>query len=94
MKRFPVFVLLLATSSFAFYGCKKYANGDELASSRNGKNASSSENNLNNGIGSDDGSSGKVYVLSNLASGNQVLVYNRSTDGSLSSGGSYPTAGN
>jgi len=32
--------------------------------------------------------------LSNLASGNQVLVYNRSTDGSLSSGGSYPTAGN
>lgn len=94
MKRFPVFVLLLATSSFAFYGCKKNANDEELASSRNGKNASSPGNNLNNAIGSDDGSSGAVYVLSNLASGNQVLVYNRSTDGSLSSGGSYPTAGN
>ena len=94
MKKFPVFVLLLATSSFAFYGCKKNANGEELASSRNEKNASSPGNNLNNAIGSDDGSSGAVYVLSNLASGNQVLVYNRSTDGSLSSGGSYPTAGN
>src|SRR4030095_7771636 len=93
MKRFPVFVLLLATSSFAFYGCKKNADGEELASSRNGKNASS-ENNTNNAIGSDDASSGAVYVLSNLASANQVLVYNRSTDGSLSSGGNYPTAGN
>jgi len=93
MKRFPVFFLLLATSSFAFYGCKKYADGEELASSRNGKNASS-ENNSNNTIGSDEASSGAVYVLSNLASGNQVLVYNRSTDGSLSSGGNYPTAGN
>lgn len=94
MKRFPVFFLLLATSSLAFYGCKKYANGEELASSRNQKNASTSESISNNAIGSDDGSSGAVYVLSNQASGNEVLVYNRSTDGSLSSGGSYPTAGN
>jgi len=94
MKRFPVFFLLSATSLFAFYGCKKYANGEELASSRNEKNATSPENISNNAIGADDGSSGAVYVLSNLASGNQVLVYNRSVDGSLSSGGSYPTAGN
>lgn len=94
MKRFPVFFLLLATSSFAFHGCKKNANGEELASSSNEKNASSPENSSKNAIGSDDGSSGAVYVLSNLASGNQVLVYHRSTDGSLSSGGSYPTAGN
>lgn len=90
MKKLPVFFLLLATISLAFYGCKKNANGEELASSRNEKNASLHENIS----GSDDGSSGAVYVLSNLGSGNQVLVYNRSTDGSLSEGGSYPTGGN
>lgn len=93
MKRFPLFFLLLATGSFAFYGCKKYANGEELGTSRNDNNVSSEEIS-NNAIGSDGGGSGAVYVLSNQASGNQVLAYNRSTDGSLSSGGSYPTGGN
>ncbi|HEX9389416.1 MAG TPA: beta-propeller fold lactonase family protein, partial [Anaerolineales bacterium] len=36
---------------------------------------------------------GAVYTLTNAASGNEVLVYNRSSDGSLAFQGSYPTDG-
>ena len=36
---------------------------------------------------------GAVYTLTNAASGNEVLVYNRSSDGSLAFQGSYATGG-
>lgn len=36
---------------------------------------------------------GAVYALSNASSGNAVLVYDRSSDGSLSHAGSYSTGG-
>lgn len=36
---------------------------------------------------------GAVYALSNAASGNTVLAYDRTADGSLSSAGSYATGG-
>jgi 6-phosphogluconolactonase (cycloisomerase 2 family) len=36
---------------------------------------------------------GQVYTMSNQAVGNAVLVYNRSSDGSLTGAGSYPTGG-
>jgi 6-phosphogluconolactonase len=39
-------------------------------------------------------SGGAVYVLSNGAAGNSVLVYARSADGSLTPAGSYATGGN
>ena len=94
MKRFPGFVLLVVTSLFTLFGCKKNANEDELVSSLNEKYATSPESILENAFGSNDDGSGAVYVLSNQASGNQVLVYNRTTDGSLSSGGSFSTEGN
>lgn len=40
-----------------------------------------------------DNSTGTVYTLTNAASGNEVLVYSRSADGSLTFQGSYPTGG-
>ena len=39
------------------------------------------------------GDPGAVYALSNAASGNTVLVYDRGSDGSLSAAGSYATGG-
>jgi 6-phosphogluconolactonase len=36
---------------------------------------------------------GAVYTLTNAASGNEVLIYDRSADGSLAFQGSYPTGG-
>lgn len=36
---------------------------------------------------------GAVYTMTNAASGNEVLVYNRSSDGSIAFQGSYPTDG-
>ncbi|MGZ9221016.1 MAG: beta-propeller fold lactonase family protein, partial [Anaerolineales bacterium] len=38
-------------------------------------------------------SSGAVYTITNAASGNEVLVYDRSANGSLSFQGSYSTGG-
>jgi 6-phosphogluconolactonase len=85
MKRFPLFFSVFAAGSLAFYGCKKNDVSKELVSSENisSRAASSAEN-----------VSGAVYVLSNSASGNQVLVYNRLSDGSLSALGSQATGGN
>ncbi|HJR79244.1 MAG TPA: beta-propeller fold lactonase family protein [Anaerolineales bacterium] len=40
-----------------------------------------------------DGSSGAVYTMTNAASGNEVLVFRRSANGSLSMPDSYPTDG-
>lgn len=84
MKRSRVFVFL-AAGSVAFYGCKKSAINEELASSQSiSARATTSEAN----------SSGVVYIQSNQASGNEVLVYTRSSSGSLSPGSSFATGGN
>jgi 6-phosphogluconolactonase (cycloisomerase 2 family) len=40
-----------------------------------------------------DGGSGSVYTLSNSASGNEVLAYDRSSDGTLTFQGAYATGG-
>ena len=40
------------------------------------------------------GRRGSVYVLSNSATGNQVLQYRRAAGGTLTAAGSYPTGGN
>jgi 6-phosphogluconolactonase len=44
-------------------------------------------------VAAPDNSPGAVYTLTNSASGNEVLVYNRSADGSLSFQTTYPTGG-
>ncbi len=42
----------------------------------------------------DSGSSaGAVYTITNAAAGNEVLVYNRASDGTLTFGGAYATGG-
>lgn len=40
------------------------------------------------------GNQSSVYTISNEMSGNRVLVYNRNSDGTLTSAGSYHTGGN
>src|SRR5215471_17368692 len=83
MKRFRAFVFF-AMGSIVFYACKKSVN-DQLASSQNiSARAATSE----------DNSSGAVYVESNQSAGNEVLVYTRSTSGSLTPGTSFATGGN
>lgn len=42
----------------------------------------------------DGGHRGSVYALSNAATGNQVLRYDRNADGSLTAAGSYASGGN
>ncbi|HKI81009.1 MAG TPA: hypothetical protein VKA04_05135, partial [Pseudodesulfovibrio sp.] len=37
---------------------------------------------------------GGVYLMTNAASGNEILVFNRAADGSLTPGGAVPTGGN
>jgi len=80
MKRRRAIFIFLAMGSVAFYGCKKSAINEELASSQNisAKATTSAAN-----------SSGVVYIQSNQASGNEVLVYTRSSTGSLSPGSSF-----
>ena len=85
MKRRRAIFIFLAMGSVAFYGCKKNAINEELASSQNiSTKATTSAAN----------SSGVVYIQSNQASGNEVLVYTRSSSGSLSPGSSFATGGN
>ncbi|MEP7382345.1 MAG: beta-propeller fold lactonase family protein [Gemmatimonadota bacterium] len=43
---------------------------------------------------SETAASGQVYTQSNSASGNEVLLFNRAADGSLTAGGAYWTGGN
>jgi 6-phosphogluconolactonase (cycloisomerase 2 family) len=76
---------VFAVGSIAFYGCKKNSISEEL---------SYPEKISSNSIRADVGNGGEVYVLSNQASGNSVLVYARSSNGSLTAGGSFPTGGN
>lgn len=85
MKRFRASFIFLAMGSIAFYGCKKNGVNEDPALSQNisARAAASGEN-----------TTGAVYVLSNSASGNQVLTYSRSSNGSLSATTSYATGGN
>src|SRR5262249_32721375 len=83
MKRLSGIFFVLAMGSFVFYGCKKDLVDTSSAKSVSEDAASAGQEN-----------SGAVYVLSNATSGNQVLVYNRSSNGSLSAGSSYATGGN
>ena len=41
-----------------------------------------------------NGGSGAVYVMDNAVSGNNILVYERSPSGQLTSNGSFSTGGN
>src|SRR5437899_10161188 len=41
----------------------------------------------------DSSNTGSVYTMDNSASGNNVLVFQRSADGSLRPGGVFPTGG-
>lgn len=43
--------------------------------------------------GDKPGSTGAVYIMNNSPAGNHVIAFIRDADGSLSSGGTYPTAG-
>jgi len=85
MKRFSGIFFVLAMSSLIFYGCKKDVANEE---------SSSAENISGDAVRAGEDNSGAVYVLSNATSGNQVLMYNRSSNGSLSAGGSFATGGN
>jgi 6-phosphogluconolactonase len=83
MKRFRAFVFF-AMGSVTFYACNKNVN-DQLASSQSISARAATR---------EDNSSGAVYVESNQASGNEVLVYSRSSNGSLSAASRFATGGN
>src|SRR5688500_14475624 len=80
--------LAIAISTLLFAACQKektpQQSGDapEVASSRS------------HGDDEHGNRSGHVYTMSNDASGNEVLVYRRATDGTLSLAGTYETGGN
>jgi hypothetical protein len=86
MKRVKTVFIVVATGSIVFYGCKK---GD-----LNEESALLSQNVSQKVIKPENDNPGAVYVLSNSASGNEVLMYNRSSKGSLSVGNSFATGGN
>jgi len=86
MKRFRVVYVALALGSLAFYACKKDGVNEGSASRLESISKKTSNPEQDN--------PGVVYVLSNQASGNEVLVYHRSADGSLSAAGSFSTTGN
>ena len=86
MKRFKTVFIVVAMGSMVFYGCKK---GDLTQNP-----ASLSQNVSQKVIKPESDNPGAVYVLSNSASGNEVLVFNRSSEGSLSVGQNFTTGGN
>jgi len=86
MKRFSLVSFVVASGLLAFYGCKKDGVDQKLDPSL--KSISSKK------FIPEESNGGAVYVLSNQASGNEVLVYNRSLNGSLSAAGSFSTTGN
>lgn len=86
MKRVKTVSIVVAMSSIVFYACKK---GD-----LNGESASLSKNVSQKVIKPENDNPGEVYVLSNSASGNEVLVFNRSSKGSLSVAQNFATGGN
>ncbi len=85
MKRIHVVFSCLLMGSIFLYACKKNV-VDEQASSAS----------PNRGINEeffDGNSTGSVYVMNNAPAGNQVIVFNRSSDGTLSAGSSFATGG-
>ena len=86
MKRFPLVSFVVASGLLTFYGCKKDGVDQKLDPSLESISSKKFIPEESNG--------GAVYVLSNQASGNEVLVYNRSLNGSLSAAGSFSTTGN
>ena len=86
MKRFPLVFFVVASGLLTFYGCKKDGVDQKLDPSLESISSKKFIPEESNG--------GAVYVLSNQASGNEVLVYNRSLNGSLSAAGSFSTTGN
>jgi len=86
MKRFPLVSFVVASGLLTFYGCKKDGVDQKLDPSLESISSKKFIPEESNG--------GAVYVLSNQASGNEVLVYNRSSNGSLSAAGSFSTTGN
>jgi 6-phosphogluconolactonase len=86
MKRFPLVSYVLVSGLLISYGCKKDGVGEKLDPSLE----SISRKKFNR----EEGNGGAVYVLSNQTSGNEVLVYNRSANGSLTAAGSFSTTGN
>jgi 6-phosphogluconolactonase (cycloisomerase 2 family) len=86
MKRVKTVFIVVAMGSIAFYGCKK----DDL----NDESASLSQNVSQKVVRPEFDNPGAVYVLSNSASGNEVLMYHRSSKGSLSLEQSFATGGN
>lgn len=83
MKRCKPIFIFLAMGSVAFYGCKKSALNEPSAANISAK-----------AIQTETNGPGAVYVLSNQATGNSVLAFTRSSDGSLSTNTSFPTSGN
>jgi 6-phosphogluconolactonase len=86
MKRFRAVYVTLVLGSLAFYACKKDGVNERSESRLESISKKTSNPEQDN--------PGVVYVLSNQASGNEVLVYRRSADGSLSAAGSFSTTGN
>jgi len=86
MKRFSLVSFVVASGLLTFYGCKKDGVDQKLDPSLESISSKKFIPEESNG--------GAVYVLSNQASGNEVLVYNRSLNGSLSAAGSFSTTGN
>lgn len=85
---------VLAVATLA--SCKKEITqekkfNDEASSLKSNESSANVDENENL---SDRGKAGVVYTLSNQASGNMVLAYNRSADGTLTYSASYPTGGN
>jgi 6-phosphogluconolactonase len=86
MKKVRILFSVCAASSIIFYACRKSKVEEaqiEAASGRNIKVSTSLDN-----------EPGAVYVLSNAANGNHVMVYSRSSAGALSWSGSFATGGN
>jgi 6-phosphogluconolactonase len=86
MKKVRILFSVCAASTIIFYACSKSKVEEAQIAAAGGRNIKVST--------SSDSEPGAVYVLSNAASGNQVLVYGRSATGALSWSGNVATGGN
>ena len=86
MKRFPLVSFVIVSGLLTLYGCKKDGVDQKLDPSLESISSKKFIPEESNG--------GAVYVSSNQSSGNEILVYNRSSDGSLSAAGNFSTTGN
>lgn len=85
MKKSRIVFSVLTVSTLAFYACTKNSSVEQPGSAVG--NTSDKASLLA------DNSTGAVYVLSNSTAGNSVLVYGRSSSGTLSGPVSYATGG-